>query len=152
KAEVIFKEYSFGVATHRDSVVYDFNGDVLAGHVTEFIDNYNGEVDRYRRAGGKANLDELVRYDKIIWDYDLKAHFRRGVYAQFDEKTIRQSLYRPFTKKFLFFDHMLNARVYSMPSLFPTPEAEQENCVICVPGGGNRQFFGCLITNLIPAL
>jgi predicted helicase len=152
KAEVIFKEYSLGVATHRDSVMYDFSRDVLAGRVKEFIDAYNGEVDRYRRAGGKANPDEFVRYDKVIWDRDLKKDLQRGKYAEFDEKKIRTSLYHPFSKRFLFFDRMLNAEVYSIPSLFPTSSAKQEDRIICVPGGGNRQSFGCLITTFIPAL
>ncbi len=71
-AEVVFKHFSLGVATHRDSVVYDFHRAALAARVREFIENYNGEVDRYKRSGGTANPDDFVRYDRVVWDRDLK--------------------------------------------------------------------------------
>ncbi len=139
-AEAIFKEYSLGVATHRDMIVYDFDRNLLVNRVTEFIDEYNSEVDRYRRAGGKANPDDFVRYDKIIWDRDLKEDLRRGKYAEFDEQKIRLALYRPFTKQFLFFDRLLNAEIYSLLSLFPVSVPEHENRVLIVGGYGRKDF------------
>ena len=45
---------------------------------------------------------------------------------------------------------MMNDVVYVFPSIFPKPEAETENRVICVAGIGNRKGFGCLTTNMIP--
>ena len=46
---------------------------------------------------------------------------------------------------------MMNDRVLLFPSIFPTPEAEVENRVICVAGVGDRKGFGCLTTDRIPA-
>ena len=38
------------------------------------------------------------------------------------------------------------------PSIFPTPDSEKENRVICVAGIGDRKGFGCLTTNMIPSI
>ena len=46
----------------------------------------------------------------------------------------------------------MNQRVHIFPSIFPTPESETENRVICVAGIGDRKGFGCLATNKIPSL
>jgi predicted helicase len=45
-AEVIFKTFSLGVNTARDSVVYDFAKDSLLEKVAKFCDEYNAEVMR----------------------------------------------------------------------------------------------------------
>ena len=62
------------------------------------------------------------------------------------------SLFRPFTKSNLYFDRMMNERVYVFPSMFPTLETETENRVIVSQAVGDRKGFGCLTTDMIPAL
>ena len=68
------------------------------------------------------------------------------------QEKVRLSLYRPFTKSSLYFERMMTERVYVFPSIFPTPETEAENRVICVAGIGDRKGFGCLTTNTIPSI
>jgi predicted helicase len=153
EVNALFKYFSLGVATHRDSVVYDFKSAALAERANAFIEDYNLELDRYRRSGGKASPDSFVRYDRIIWDRDLKKDLQRGKYASFEEAKIRVALYRPFNKRFLFFDRVVNAEVYSLPDIFPTPEAEAENRVIVTSQIGFRaQTYNVLISKLIPDL
>jgi predicted helicase len=129
--EAIFKLFSVGVKTNRDEIAYDFNGAVLADRIQQFIEDYNGEVDRYKRLGGGHPIDDFVRYDKIKWSASLKMNLERGAYASFDESRVRIALYRPFSKRYLFFDRFVNERVYVMPSIFPTPVTEKENRAIC---------------------
>ncbi|MGD1155984.1 MAG: type ISP restriction/modification enzyme [Terriglobia bacterium] len=128
--QTVFKVFSGGVKTNRDEVAYDFDKDVLLERVRRFIEDYNGEVDRYKRSGGKQPVDEFVRYDKIKWSGSLKLNLGRGAYATFDESRVRIALYRPFCRRYLFFDRFVNERVYVMPSIFPTPAAERENRII----------------------
>ena len=45
----IFRSYSLGVSTNRDSVVYGFDAERLAKHVERFADEYNAELDRWRK-------------------------------------------------------------------------------------------------------
>ncbi len=152
---VVFKTYSNGIKTNRDAWVYNFNRNALTENVQRIIGTYNAEVDRWkRREDQRINASDFVIYDdsKIKWDQELRRHLQRGRFAEWTESKVRTSLYRPFTKSDLFFDRVLNNRVYLLPSIFPTPETETENKVICVAGIGNRKSFGCLATNNIPAL
>ncbi|MDP8228377.1 MAG: type ISP restriction/modification enzyme, partial [Candidatus Electryoneaceae bacterium] len=151
-AGVVFLIYGRGVATCRDAIVYDFNREKLIARLKEQIEAYNGEVDRYKRAKDKSNVDGFVKYDVVNWSRDLKQDMKRGRYAEFNNSKIRISLYRPFIKRHLFFDRIMNEEVYLFPIIFPTPATEQENRVICVSGIGSNKPFQTLITSYIPCL
>ena len=51
----------------------------------------------------------------------------------------------------LFFDRILNERVYGFPIIFPTPETETENRIICVRSYDQKEF-AVLMSNCIPNL
>ncbi len=149
----IFKNYGRGVATCRDNWAYDFSRDNLRAKIKSFIDTYNGEVDRWRRRGSDSTLvDSFVTYDdaKIKWSRDLKLDIQRNHYAEFTEAKVRMSLYRPFSKRWLFFDRILNEEVYHLPQIFPNTASELENIVICLGGLGGNKPFHCLATSCIP--
>ena len=150
--ETVFKVFSNGVKTNRDSVVYDFDRRLMAERVEEFVEEYNAEVDRYRRHDKPTNVDDFVKYDQVEWSSTLKAHLRRGRYAKYSESSIRSSLYRPFTKRSLYFDRTLMDRCLLFPHILPTPETEQENLAICLTAIANTKPFHALITNIIPDL
>jgi predicted helicase len=148
-AESLFGLYSIGVKTNRDDVVYDFNVARLQERVSEFIDAYNGEVDRYRRAGGKAKIDEFVRYEKIKWSESLKASLRRQRYAQFGDGQLRLCLYRPFTKRCFCFNALLVERRYLFPEIFPTETSEDENRVIGLTALGSEKPFMTIVADRV---
>ncbi len=150
-ANAVFVLYTLGIATHRDTIVYGFNETEVIRRVVELIDDYNSEVDRYRRVGNNANPDDFVRYDKVTWDRDLKKDLKRGRYAEFSDDKVRQAYYRPFCKKIVFFDRILNAEVYAMPCVLPTRDAETQNQLIVVGGYGRKQF-AVYIADRIPDL
>jgi predicted helicase len=138
--KTIFKIFSGGVKTNRDEITYDFNGAVLADRVQRFIEDYNGEVDRYKRSGGKQPVDDFVRYDKVKWSRDLKDDLRRGNYAIFDGTKIRKALYRPYCRRSLFFDRIINEEVYVNHRLLPSQAEENENRNIVAGGYGRTPF------------
>ena len=154
QGEAIFKTFSIGVNTNRDAWVYCFDEEQLADQVRRSIETYNSEIDRWKRAKIPKDVDSFVINDesKLKWSSRLKETFARGIYADFQEGKIRNALYRPFTKRFLFFDSIMNHRQGVLPYVFPTMDAEKENFLICVPSAGNRKDFGCMVTNLIPPL
>ena len=76
--ETIFKSFSNGVKTNRDLVVYDFDHRQLAERVEAFVEDYNAEVDRYRRHGNPDNIDSFVRYERVKWSRNLKRELNRG--------------------------------------------------------------------------
>ncbi len=154
-AGTIFKTYGRGIATSRDDWAYDFHADELERKVRLLIETYNAEVDRWARRGTvSTSVDEFVLNDdkRIKWSRDLKLDMQRGHCAVFDRTKIRRSLYRPFCQEYLFFDRILNEEVYVMPSIFPTPETEQENEVICLTDLASEKPFMALLTNSIPDL
>ena len=88
-SETVFRLYSLGVSTNRDNVVYDFNAAMLLSRVEQFCDDYNGEVDRYRRKGRNQRIDDFLDYSTIKWSSTLKAHVRRDRYVEFDARNAR---------------------------------------------------------------
>ena len=152
-AQAIFKSYTVGVLTARDDVAYDFNRETLVERMQKFVDDYNGEVDRYRRAQQKQkkviDVDTFVHADLLKWTHNLKQALVMGHYANAEPANFRRSLYRPFCRKWLFFDRLLNERVYLTPGLFPNAGAEAENIVICCTIH-TQMPFTCMVTNCLP--
>ena len=158
---VIFKVFSLGVSTNRDVWVYNFDQDALRDNLQRTIATYTAEMDRWKRQVSEWKrgnvpepiVDNFVLYDdtKIKWSRDLKKKLTRGTIAEYANEKIRTSLYRPFTKSNLYLDRTMTDIVSLFPSIFPTPEAEMENRVICVNVTPEKPFT-CLITNHIPNL
>ena len=146
----MFKLFSVGVKTNRDEVVYDFQRQALISRVRQFVEEYNSELDRYKRSGKGSRVDDFVRYEKIKWSRDIKLDLKRGNYASFDDSKVRLSLYRAFCRRWLFFDRILNEEVYGMPSIFPTDAAETENRLICCTID-SQMPFSALLTDVIPS-
>ena len=151
---VIFHQFSSGVKTNRDAWAINFDRDTLATNVQRMTEFYKAQVFKWQGIADKSgiDIDDFVEYDdaKISWSRDLKAKLRTGRIAEYDEHKVRTCLHRPFAKSNIFFDRILNDVVYVFPSIFPTPEAEAENRVICVPNISGRTDFWCYITNVIP--
>ena len=143
--DVIFKKFSLGVSTNRDPWVYNFNQDSLRDNVERIINTYNAEADCYvRQAPPKPKVDDFVISDatKIKWSSSLKDKLKSGKTTYFSQEKVRESLYRPFSKLHLYFDpRMMTDRASVFPSIFPIPETENENQVICVAGIGDRKGY-----------
>ena len=149
---VIFHQFSSGVQTNRDAWVINFNQNSLAENIQRTIKFYNSQVFNWeRRENPDEDVDDFVRYDskQISWSSGLKSQLKGGYTAEFTESKIRRHLYRPFTKTNLFFDRVLNQRVFVFPRIFPTLDTEAENRVICVNRSREKPFT-CLITDCIP--
>ena len=154
KVETLFKTYSVGVVTARDAWVYNFNRNVLAQNMSAMIEFYNSQVSKWKRQSIKpeVDIDDFVVYDdtQIKWTDRLKSELEKGKLVEFSSEKIRSSLYRPFIKSNLYFDKLMNQRTYVFPSIFPTPETELENHVICVSPPGTKSSFHALMVDVIP--
>jgi predicted helicase len=153
-AEALFKMYSLGVVTNRDIYAYSFNLDQLRSRANTFIDVYNSTVDKARRLGHQVNISALVDNDdpRIKWTRQVKVSLSKMQDTQFNEAYFRKCLYRPFTKKFLYFDEFWNEEQYKQPLLFPIQETENENVVICLTTLGSEKPFMALATNVLTDL
>ena len=148
----LFKTYSLGISTNRDSVVYDFDRQELISRVAEFCDGYNAELARYQSRGKPKNLDNFLRYEKVKWSRNLKRALRQCITLHFDESQIRSAYYRPFTKTSLYFAETVVDEEGTVRTFFPTASESSENRVLCVTGGGSEKPFMALATNDIADL
>ncbi|MGA2035294.1 MAG: type ISP restriction/modification enzyme, partial [Thermoguttaceae bacterium] len=155
----IFRKYSLGVSTNRDSVVYGFDAERLAKRVERFVDDYNAELDRWH---GKASppddpqksseyVDAFVSYERVKWSRDLKLRFARGIPLKFSRMAIIESLYRPFTKQLLYNQKGAVDRTGRTDEWFPNDKSREENLLLCVNMTVERPFT-CIATNLMPNL
>ena len=152
---VIFKLYSRGVATGRDAWAYNFECGTLRENMGRMIDTYNEQALMWGQHSKKGiGVDDFVINDdtKISWSEGLKSNLKKSRLAEFDGEKVRESLYRPFTKSNLYFDRMMNERVYVFPSIFPTPETASDNRVLCISGLGSNKPFQILMAGIIPCL
>ena len=153
--DVVFKTYSLGVSTNRDAWVCNFNHNALTDNMNEMIETYNDQVFKWeRRLDRDTEVDDFVISDdtKIKWSRNLKRELKRIRVAEYAEDKVRNLLYRPFTKSHLFFDRIMNDEVSQFPAIFPTPDTESENRVICVSSIGSNKPFQSLMVNAIPDL
>lgn len=150
--EVIFKTYSLGVSTNRDSIVYDFKSAALIPRVQQFMEDYNAEISRWVRAGRPKNVDSFVNYARVKWSRNLKRDLQNERFVAFDDKNIRQSVYRPFVKQFLYFADTLIDERGATGRFFPTSDSEEENTVLCLTAIGSERSFMVLAANDITDL
>ena len=157
-ANTIFATYSLGVVTNRDAWTYSFSHTAVESNIRRMIDTYSSETDRYLLAckdkpkGQEPEISDVINTDpkRISWTRSLKADAKRGKKLAFDAASLTCSMYRPFSKQWLYFNRRLNEMVYLMPSLFPTPR--HDNIVISATGIGASKSFSALATNTIPNL
>ncbi len=150
-AVTIFKTYSTGVKTSRDSIVYDFNIESLSRKVQQFIEDYNGEVLRWVNNGRPKDIDNFVRYDRLKWSRNLKRDLANEHSLTFSTENIRRAIYRPFTQKLIYFSDIVIDERGTNSAHFPQKTSNLENIAIWLKVGSDWPMFA-LAMNAIPDL
>ncbi|WP_330168300.1 DEAD/DEAH box helicase [Bartonella grahamii] len=156
----LFENFSGGIQTSRDAWVYNSSREDLAKNMSNMIAFYNSEVERFNNVYAHADrkvranaVNDFVNTDtrKISWSSSLKEELVRGKFSEFESDCLVQSLYRPFTQQWLYYNRIFNHRVLQMPRIFPL-ETAVENRVIQITGRGARSGFSILMTKSLPNL
>lgn len=142
----IFKLYSLGVVTNRDEWVYDMAPAPLSAKVRFLIDTYNADVTKLANDRGNEKLVELLD-GSIKWTRAVKNDLMRGTEYSFVASNVRESYYRPFVKKHVYFDHHLNEMQYQVPQMFG-PQAGP-NRAFCF-AAEERSAFGVIAFGVVP--
>lgn len=147
EAGAIFNYKSLGIQTKRDKWVYNFSTHTLFESISFMVENYNKDVTRLEHIKDKNSKLEQITLDKskISWSDELKRRLAKGEIIDVDNKKIVISQYRPFTKKYLYYDRALVARPGKFDSLF-----KHENKVIMITGPGARKGFSVIVADKIP--
>ena len=144
--KVVFLQNIIGVSTNRDSWVYGFSEQSTLANSKRLIENYNSEVGRLSDVSIDEKKDYLNRKDDFIkWSAKLEDSILKSKKIQFDKNSVVQSLYRPFTKKYLYYGNDVVERPGQWYKKFG-----KNNLVIMTTGRGVSRGFSSLVTNLIP--
>lgn len=153
--QALFANYSRGVSTGRDVWCFNCSPSSLRQNIRVMTEFFNSEATRLEASGltlAKADVDGFIKVDlkKISWADDLKSHLRTGARLEADQQLLRRSLYRPFTKQWLYFDPNYVWSLYRLPKMLP--DDALANRLICVSGRGSKVAFSTLIADHVPSL
>jgi predicted helicase len=124
----IFSLYSLGVVTNRDDWVYDFNSANLKIKIRYFYELYESERLRWENSNKDIPLNDFV--DRTIkWTEELESHLRKGNRLIFSEAQLIESIYRPFVKRFFYFDRIITHRTYQNENIFGIKKKYQNLCI-----------------------
>ena len=132
----VFRNNAMGVLTSRDAWVYGFSKNKVKENVTRLIDNYNKQL-------GSPTITNRNPKD-INWSRKLEKKFKKNISIEY-RNAIIPSLYRPFCKKWLYYDKSL----VEEPRLYER-QWGNNNLVIYTTGRGSSRDFSAIVSNLIP--
>ena len=144
----VFRLYSLGIATNRDEWAYDLDEGNLSNKVNHFIAVYNRELERFRRE--KPERDELEEWldPSIKWSRELRNLLFREQHTEFQAAKLAPALYRPFVKKFTYYDSHVTHERYQQPLIFPHDGGD--NRVICFQVPSIRRPFDVMASDWLP--
>ncbi|WP_226017104.1 type ISP restriction/modification enzyme [Novosphingobium sp. FKTRR1] len=103
----IFKLVSSGVQTKQDEWAYGDGAASVSDKMTYLIAAYN----RALVTGNKSSTD-------IKWHRELDKRLASRTEIKFEQTKVKSALYRPFMKKFLYFDRVTNSQSFRMHEVF----------------------------------
>ncbi len=116
--------HASGVKTNCDVYVYSFSRDTLIEKINRFIDEYEYVRDRVKHGEWTHERATLhTNLEAIKWTDTLRQSLKRDEEITYDESRIREILYRPFTKIWLYEDSRILSRVKTVSSLFSRADA-----------------------------
>ncbi|MCE3183184.1 DEAD/DEAH box helicase [Enterococcus faecium] len=132
----IFLDKTTGITTARDVWITGFSKELVKHNSQKLVKNYNEEVKKF----GGLPISELKKSvntsDNFVkWDDNLFQSASKNKIIKLDESLLATYLYRPFTKKNIWYDKQIIQRARKFSSIF-----EENNLVIYLTGTGSRSF------------
>ena len=147
ESQAIFKMFSTGIQTGRDTWSYSFSKDTLAENAKRMVVNYNNFLSDFRDS--RKTMSEITRASKkeMSWSRSLLDNLQRGKSAEFNDDEVVPAIYRPFQKMWLYQEKFFVEQRYQSHVLFPN---HLSNLAIHTTGPGASVDFGALVINSIP--
>ncbi|WP_419918317.1 type ISP restriction/modification enzyme [Candidatus Poriferisocius sp.] len=146
------RSHALGITTNLDSYVYAFSRDELIQKVKRLIDAFNDALeDTYAELSTLEDATEHNDLASIKWTgrlkQSLKKAVRTGELLEFDESRIREVLYRPFLKKWLYEDYRILSAGRAVSEMFPASDVPPPRIIISTPS--DTTIFCTLASNRI---
>ena len=137
--KILFKTYSNGLKTRRDSWVYNSNLNKLEQNIKRTIDYCNTQ-----------DPDNFKLNPKLAqWSPHISKAMKKLERLEFNKNVIRKALFRPFFKQYLYFDKTFANDTAQIPTLYPN--ADTVNPTIIVPDKTKGEF-STIVSDVIPDL
>jgi len=130
----IFRLSSNGLKTQRDDWVWDSDERRLTVKTRLLINAY----EKTRKQ------PDAARVTIIKWDRELERYLKKGVRKSFDRSKLFFGQFRPFVRRWVYFDQHFNGMTYRIPSLF---RAAQSNQTIAFLGMASSNEFSVQATD-----
>lgn len=145
--ETFFTMSSNGVVTNRDSWVYSYSKANLEKNMRETIDFYNKEAEKVlntRKKDKNKVVEDIIDTNpvNISWSRALKKKADLYKFDEFNRSDIVISLYRPFTKQYLYFNKFWN----EMPS--QQDKFKNYLSIGTLGIGSNKEFSITILNNI----
>jgi len=110
---------------------------------------YNSEAERYSQEHGDIDksdaaktVDQFINTDptKISWTSSLKDSLAKQKTFEFEEQSLVTSLYRPYSKQWVYYDGNFNHRTGQMPHIFPDAKTKNKMIVCKQRWNGDGQL------------
>ena len=152
KEVVLFANYTAGLKTQRDAWCYNASRIHLESNIQRTIDYFNSQISAYNKAGRSAKAKNFCKANdkEIKWTPILERNLRNKEAMKIKDGQFVKSLYRPFTKQWLYYSQQWNERVYQMPRVFP--HADISNRTIAIAGPGTLGGFDVMMHDTISDL
>ena len=142
----VFNNNAVGISTNRDAWVIGFSKDVVLLNSKRLVSNYNSELIRLSNDNEyKKNLNRDSNF--IKWSENLEKNFDSKKILSFDDRYLSTILYRPFTKKWIYYQNDLVDRPGQYYRKFG-----KENLVLMTTGRGASRPFSALVSRNLPSL
>lgn len=128
-----------GVSTARDIWVSGFSKEKTIKNTEYMVDNYNEAVKN--KKSNELEIDNT----KIKWTVNLNKKYKKGQRINVNRDNVTLEMYRPFTKKWLYYDE----QVIERPGKFRYKWGK-DNLVLVTTGRGSNKEFSVLISKNIP--
>lgn len=140
----IFEDWAVGISTNRDSWVISFSKENLVKNVQRMIEKYETERNNLKLNDSTVDIDKDS--SKIKWSSGLIDKLNKQVSIEFNDSHLQLIQYRPFTKKYIYYENNLVER----PGKYRN--WEKGNPIIFVTGKGAKREFSTEVIDLIPSL
>ena len=137
--KAIFQLFSSGIKTQRDEWVYDFSKETLTEKINYFVEVYQNTLKN----------ENFKDRNSIKWDRELTKYLDRGIKKKFEKEKIVSSIYRPFSKKYFYFDKHFNGMTYQWFNIY---NDEKINKIILIKSFGSNRSFNTMATDTIAEL
>lgn len=135
-----FSIWSSGYTTGRDAYAYDYSKNMLQENMLRLHKTYQESLETGRRIIDRTHID---------WTLPLIHAWENKTPVDYQPQAIREALYQPFSRKWLYYAPHLLDRTSNMNQLFP-PELKNVDANIIIDAGaeGNRDYS--VIASSIP--